>query len=244
MATFDIRRADSRGRLVTDWLDAHFSFAFGEYRDPQRLRFGALRVLNEDRIRPGSGFGLHPHRDMEILLLPLAGAVAHADSLGHRFDVQPDEVLLMSAGAGIEHSQMNASEIQPDHHLQVWLLPRQRGTLPRIAHRRFERSGREGRWQLVASPDGHDGSLQIDQDAYLWRAHLSRGSALCCSPAPDRSRYLHVATGAVLLRTEGATQTLSAGDAVAWQRAAPFELSASDGAPAELLLFDLPPHND
>jgi redox-sensitive bicupin YhaK (pirin superfamily) len=247
MPTLDLRPASSRGNLRTGWLDARFSFSFGDYRHPARQRFSALRVLNEDFIQPGTGFAMHPHRDMEILMLPLSGAIAHTDSLGHQAVVRPDEVMMMSAGSGIRHSQMNASQQTVDHHLQLWLLPRQRGTVPRLEHRHFDRAGRLGQWQLIASPDGRQGSVLIDQDACVWRAALPRGSLLGFSPAPGRSAYLHLATGSVQLRRPGGaedTTPLAAGDAVAWREAEPFELAAPDAEPSELLLFDLPSHTD
>jgi redox-sensitive bicupin YhaK (pirin superfamily) len=247
MRALELRKAGSRGTLRSDWLDARFSFSFGDYRDPARHRFSVLRVLNEDIILPGSGFPMHPHRDMEILMIPLSGAIAHADSLGHQAVVRPDEVLLMSAGEGIRHSQMNASQQSLDHHLQLWLLPREHGTAPRIEHRRFEAAGRQGRWQLIGSADGQHDSLRIDQDARVWRAALAAGSALGFAPEAGRSVYLHVATGEVQLRravpTDEATP-LAAGDAVAWREGERFELVARHAEPSELLLFDLPSHTD
>lgn len=243
----DLRRAHARGTLRTDWLDARFSFSFGGYRDPARHRFGVLRALNEDIVQPGTGFPMHPHHDMEILMLPLSGSIAHTDSLGHQALVQPDEVLMMGAGSGIRHSQMNASRQSLDHHLQLWLLPRQHGTAPRIEHRHFERAGRQGRWQLIASPDGLQGSLRIDQDARVWRAALPAGSALGFAPDAARSVYLHVATGEVNLRRPvhpDEAMRLVAGDAVAWRHGERFELVGRHTEPAELLLFDLPPDTD
>ncbi|MED5620217.1 pirin family protein [Ideonella sp. BN130291] len=247
MQALDLRPAGTRGSLRADWLDARFSFSFGDYHHPARQGFSALRVLNEDVIQPGSGFPMHPHRNMEILMLPLSGAIAHADSLGHQAIVRPDEVLLMSAGAGIRHSQMNASQQSLDHHLQLWLRPRQRGTAPRIAHRHFERAGRQGRWQLIASPDGQHDSLRIDQDARVWRAALPSGCRLGFTPDAGRSVYLHMATGSARLhRPQPAADTtpLAAGDAVAWREGERFELAADHAEPTELLLFDLPPHTD
>jgi redox-sensitive bicupin YhaK (pirin superfamily) len=236
----EIRRAAERGRMTTDWLDAQFSFAFADHDPPGRRRFSVLRVLNEDRIQPATGFGMHPHRDMEILLMPLEGAVAHADSLGHRAVLHPDEVLRMSAGAGLTHSQMNASDRVLDHHLQLWLLPRQRGTAPRVDWRRFDGGGREGRWQAIASGDGRDGSLVIDQDATVWRARLRAGATLAYAPPPERSLYLHVARGSVDL--DGPCGgVLAAGDAAAWTQGPAFTLGGRDDA--ELVLFDLPPHH-
>ncbi|WP_280151716.1 pirin family protein [Piscinibacter sp. XHJ-5] len=249
MDALDLRRAESRGRLRSTWLDARFSFSFGDYRHPARHRFSVLRALNEDIVQPGTGFAMHPHHDMEILMLPLAGAIAHGDSLGHEAVVHPGEVLLMSAGAGIRHRQMNASAQASDHHLQLWLLPRRRGGRPHVALRRFEPAGRAGRWQVIASPDGRQGSLRIDQDACVMRAMLAEGSSLEFAPeGAGRSVYLHLATGEVTLRRParaGAAVPLGAGDAVAWREGERIELRAApQGRPSELLLFELPPHAD
>jgi redox-sensitive bicupin YhaK (pirin superfamily) len=258
----DVRRAESRGRMRNEWLDARFSFSFGDYRHPARHRFSVLRVLNEDIVQPGTGFEMHPHRDMEILMLPLAGAIAHADSLGHETVVHPDEVLLMSAGAGIQHSQMNASAQAVDHHLQLWLLPRRRGGPPHVALQRFEPAGRANRWQLIASPDGRQGSLRIDQDACVLRAALVEGAVLSYAPeaaagaaVAGRSVYLHVATGQVTLLRNGQPELLlAAGDAVAWPEGERFELRGASqpqqqqqqqqAGASELLLFELPAHAD
>ena len=242
MPRYEVRPAHTRGRLRTHWLDARLSFSFGDYVDPDRMHFGALRVLNEDRIQPGTGFEMHPHRDVEIVLLPLEGAVAHVDSLGHRAVLHPGDALLMSAGAGIRHSQHNASLQSIDRHLQIWLLPRQRGTAPASAHRHFDPRARLGRWQLIASDGARDGSLGLDQDAKLWRARLADASPLGMVADASRSRYLHVIDGAVELRQrEGdAVEQLGSGDAVAWPVAQAFELRLRDARAAELLLLDLP----
>ncbi|MDC6168700.1 pirin family protein, partial [Paucibacter sp. XJ19-41] len=151
MNRYDIRRAAERGRIRNDWLDAFCSFNFGSYRAPGREGFGALCALNEDFILPASGFGPHPHRDLEILLMPLQSSVRHEDSLGNVLDVRPDELLVMHAGRGITHSQMNASATLQDHHLQLWFQPRRRGAEPGIALRAYPAAGRAGAWQLWAS---------------------------------------------------------------------------------------------
>lgn len=238
---YEIRRGAERGRMRTDWLDARFSFAFADYAPPGREHFGALRVLNEDFIRPASGFGMHPHRDMEILLMPLRSAVQHEDSLGNRLDVQPGELLVMHAGRGIWHSQMNASPEQEDHHLQLWLLPRRQDAEPGIAWRAFAEAGREGRWQLWASGHGEPEALAIDAEARVLRARLPAGQGLASPLAAGRRLYLHVVSGAVRLRpaTRDTEELLQAGDALAWPRGAAFELEAAPDAPADLLLFDL-----
>lgn len=239
---YEVRRNASRGVLSTDWLEARFSFSFGTYRNLARMGFGALRVLNEDWIQPGTGFGMHPHRDLEILLIPLSGAVAHADSLGNQAVVRRDEVMLMRAGAGIEHSQLNASDREMDHHLQVWLAPRSIGLAPGIALGRFDPAQSVGAWQLIASEDGRDSSLVADQDVSVFRSRLLSTDALNYSPAPGRSVYLHVVRGDVKVRTmaQRGEELLRTGDAIAWTAATSFSVLGEGAIGQELLLFDLP----
>jgi quercetin 2,3-dioxygenase len=241
---YEIRRADSRGRLELDWLLARFSFSFGDYQDPQRMSFGALRVLNEDWIQPATGFDMHPHRDMEILLVPVAGRVAHADSLGNTATIGPDQVLMMRAGSGILHSQHNASDEAIDHHLQLWLEPRTPGLAPGIEIGSFERSRRQGRWQLLASADGRDGSLSVDQDVLIWRALIGRGGRLAfdVGAGATGSAYLQVIGGPLRIEQGEAgfqAERLDSGDAMLWTRARPFTLVADGAATdAEVLLIE------
>lgn len=240
--SYEVRRNASRGVLSADWLEARFSFSFGTYRNPARMGFGALRVLNEDWIQPGTGFGMHPHRDLEILLIPLSGAVAHADSLGNEAVVRRDEVMLMRAGSGIEHSQLNASDREVDHHLQVWLSPRSLGLKPGVALGRFDPAQSVGSWQLIASEDGRDSSLVVDQDVRVFRARLLSTGELAYRPAPGRSAYLHVVRGDMKMRTmtEPGEELLRTGDAIAWTYATAFSIVGEGALGQELLLFDLP----
>ena len=238
---YEIRRADTRGRLNNGWLDARFSFSFGPYRDPTRNRFSALQALNDDVIQPAAGFEMHPHQDLEIFILPLAGAVEHRDSLGNHAIVRPGEVQKMTAGSGIWHSQMNASSDEQDHHLQIWLLPRTKGLQPGIAQRRFDREGRIGRWQVLISEDGREDSLTVDQDAIVMRAALQGSGSLPYRTTEGRSAYLHVIEGEVWFRSDdGSLHTLVAGDAVAMPDNGSFTVEARS-ATADILLFDLPP---
>ncbi|RUL74476.1 pirin family protein [Dyella choica] len=242
MESYEIRRSESRGKLAIDWLEARFSFSFGSYQEASRTQFGALRVLNEDWVQPASGFDMHPHRDMEIFMIPLSGAIAHADSLGYKAVIQPGEVLMMRAGAGIYHSQMNADDQAVDHHLQVWLTPRQRDLSPSISIKRFDLSEREGRWQLIASGRNEHDSLPLDQDAELYLTRPRHDTPLGYAPTPERSLYLHVASGPVEVRTAhgGTPERLETGDAMAWASAQAFTVTAIGEQGQELLLVDLP----
>lgn len=235
---YDVRRAASRGRMQLSWLDARFSFSFGPYRDPDRNGFGSLLALNEDVIQPGTGFEPHPHQDLEIFILPLAGAVEHRDSLGNRALVRPGDVQKMRAGGGIWHSQMNASPTELDHHLQIWLRPRTPGLRPGIDQRTFVRSERQGQWQLLVSETGENGSLAVDQDARLLRAELGHGVRLSYQPRFGKSLYLHLIQGSGVLACGTGHEQLGAGDGVAIPSALPIELQGL-GSGADVLLFEL-----
>lgn len=239
MPSYDIRRAETRGELVTDWLDARFSFSFAQYRHPQRMHFGALRALNEDRIQPGTGFGMHPHHDMEIFLMPLSGYVAHADSLGNQAVLQPGDVLRMSAGSGIEHSQMNGTDHLLDHHLQIWLTPRRTGGAPQVQWRHFDARAHEDSWQLIASEEGCLGSLTMRQDARIWRASLLGARALAFEPMPDALIYLHVIAGSLALETQAHRERLGSADGLAWAKAERFTLRPLEQTPCEVLLIEM-----
>ncbi|MCK6504899.1 pirin family protein [Myxococcota bacterium] len=230
----EIRRADQRGHADHGWLDSHHSFSFASYHDPRYMGFGHLRVINEDRVIPGEGFGTHPHRDMEIVSYVVSGALAHRDTLGTGSVIRPGEVQLMSAGKGIAHSEMNASDREPVHFLQIWILPARAGTAPRYEQRAFlapDGSPQDG-LTLVASPDGRDGSLTIGQDVDLYRALLAPGARV--EPALRRRRaWVQMVHGE--LEVEGVL--LRAGDGLAIVDAAGLRLSAHDRV--EALLFDL-----
>lgn len=226
MNTFDIRRAAERGLIRTDWLEGYCSFSFGPYQRADRDSFGVLRVLNEDWIEPGSGFAMHPHKDLEILLMPLQSVTAHEDSLGNRVHVRADELLLMRAGRGIRHSQMNASTSDRDHHLQVWLLPRRPDAEPALLHHRFLPEDRLDGWELWASGFGEPGVPAIDADARVYRTQLTPGAELGAAQASAHSAYLHVGTGLLRLWIDGAEQDLRAGDALAWPQVGNLRLQA------------------
>lgn len=242
LADYEIRRADTRGTMKTSWLDAKFSFSFGPYRHPERMNFDALIALNEDIIQPGTGFGMHPHQDLEIFILPLSGQVEHRDSLGNHAIVKPDQVQKMTAGRGISHSQMNASQTALDHHLQIWIAPRTKGLTPGIEQRSFDPQGQRGKWQLLVSPDARGKSLSVNADAHIFRRQLDEREVYRHAGSAERSLYLYVVSGTAIFTSmpDGAEQTLSSGDSVAMKRAGDFELGGG-AAGAQLLMFDLPP---
>jgi len=233
VAQITVRRSQERGRTRSDWLDSHHTFSFGEYRDPAHVHFGPLRVINEDFIAPGGGFGLHPHRDMEIITWVLQGALQHRDSLGNGSVIRPGECQVMTAGTGIEHSEANPSHDEPVHLLQIWILPEQRHLAPRYGQRFFEEASRWNQWRLIASGDEQADVLRIHQDASVHTTLLESGRTLTYAPAPARRLWLQVARG----RIRAEDHELAAGDALAITNAPPLHLEALE--PAELLLFDL-----
>jgi redox-sensitive bicupin YhaK (pirin superfamily) len=228
-----LRPADQRGRTRLDWLDSWHSFSFGDYYDPRAMGFRSLRVMNEDRVAPGAGFGMHGHRDMEIVTLVLSGALEHRDSLGHGEVLRPGELQRMTAGTGIRHSEVNPAAGEPTHLYQIWLLPERPGLEPGYEQRPFAPAERQGRWQLVASRDGRDGSLVIHQDAAILLASLAQGQSLTREIAPGRHAWLQVLSGGGML----GNQRLAAGDGVAVSDEAAVEFAAA--GTSELLLFDL-----
>lgn len=228
-----LRPALERGHADFGWLDTYHSFAFGEFFDPAHVRFSDLRVLNEDRVKPGKGFGTHGHKDMEILTWVLEGALEHQDSLGSRGVIRPLQAQVMSAGTGIRHSEFNASETEPVHFLQIWLLPEAEGLAPRYGQVDFKPEDVAGRWRLIASRDGAEGSALIHQDARIFAARLEAGAALARELDPVRRHWLQVARGAVTANG----MKLSAGDGLALSSEALLELRAE--ASSEALLFEL-----
>ncbi|MCB9781136.1 MAG: pirin family protein [Alphaproteobacteria bacterium] len=231
----EIRKATQRGHADHGWLDSHHSFSFAGYYDPRFMGFGDLRVINEDRVAPGRGFGTHPHRDMEIVSYVVDGALSHRDTIGNGSVIRPGEVQLMSAGRGIAHSEMNHDPAAPVHFLQIWLLPAATGTAPRYEQRFFDPA--EGGVRLVASPDGRDGSLTIGQDVDLYRVLLGAGET-AARPLRRRRAWVQVVRGT--LEVEGAL--LQPGDGLAIDARADetpptLRLTAHDDV--EALLFDL-----
>jgi redox-sensitive bicupin YhaK (pirin superfamily) len=229
-----IRKAGDRGHFDHGWLDTYHSFSFGDYYDPAHTSFRSLRVMNEDRVAAGMGFPMHGHRDMEIVTYVLSGALQHQDSLGHGEVLRPGELQHMSAGSGIRHSEFNPSEKEPVHLYQIWLLPREKGLAPSYGQKAFDPAGRQNQWQLVASPDGAEGSLPIQQDARILLATLDSGQTLAHQIPTGRHAWLQVLRGHVHL----GEHQLSAGDGVAISNEATIGITAPESA--ELMLFDLP----
>ena len=228
-----LRKANDRGHAQHGWLESHHSFSFADYHDPAHMGFSVLRVINEDFVAPAQGFATHPHRDMEIITYILEGALEHKDSLGTGSIIRPGEVQRMSAGTGIRHSEVNHSKIEPVHLLQIWILPNRQGVTPSYEQIRTEPADIANRLRLVASPDGHDGSVTIHQDARVYAASLD-GTEITHALAPGRRAWLQVARGSLTLNG----QALTAGDGVGIENESRLTLAANDSA--EVLLFDLP----
>lgn len=230
-----VRRGNERGHLDHGWLDTYHTFSFGDYYDPSHMRYRVLRVINEDWIAPGTGFGQHPHRDMEILTYVLEGGLRHNDSTGGGGVIRAGEWQHMTAGSGIEHSEANASEAEPVHLYQIWLFPDRRGHAPGYSQRTFDPEGRRDRWQRIASPEGPEGAFAINQDAHVLLADVSPGRYLDYTFAPGRGAWLQVLRGQARL----GDVTLNAGDGAAIDDVSTFHVTAEPSG-AELLLFDLP----
>jgi len=228
-----IRKAIDRGHANHGWLDTHHTFSFADYRDPEHMGYRTLRVINEDVVAPGAGFAPHSHRDMEIITYVLDGAVAHKDSTGGGGVIRPGEVQYMCAGTGVTHSEYNASDSEPLHLYQIWVLPNAKGLKPGYAQKAFG-DERGGVFRLVASPDGREGSLKINQDTALYASLLEDGAEIEHSLQEGRHGWLQVARGGV----EIGGAIMQAGDGAMIEGETLLRLKAL--APAELLLFDLP----
>ena len=228
-----VRKAEARGTTRLDWLNSRHTFSFGDYYDPGHMGFRALRVINDDRVAPAGGFGMHGHRDMEILTYILSGSLEHRDSLGTGAVMKRGDVQRMSAGTGIRHSEFNPSKTEPSHFLQIWLTPERSGLRPQYEQRHFTGEEKSGRLRLVASHDGRDGSLTIHQDADVFAGILAPGQRISHRPAAGRHVWLQVADGS--LQVNG--QTLKAGDGAALSDEPVIELTTTEAA--EVLLFDL-----
>jgi len=228
-----LRPGEARGRADFGWLDSRHTFSFGGYRDPAHMGFGALRVINEDRVAPGAGFDTHGHADMEIVTWVLDGALEHRDSLGTGSVIRPGDAQRMSAGTGIRHSEFNASATEPVHFLQIWIVPARRGLEPGYEQKSFPPESRQGRLALLASGDGRDGALTLNQDADLWGGLLADGEEVRHALAPGRRGWLQVARGTLVANGE----SLRAGDGLALIDEPALAIAATDAA--EILLFDL-----
>jgi quercetin 2,3-dioxygenase len=230
-----VRHAAARGTANFGWLDSRHTFSFGDYYDPEQMGFGPLRVINEDRVSPGQGFGTHGHRDMEIISYVLEGALEHKDSIGTGSVIRPGDVQIMSAGTGIRHSEFNHSKTESVHFLQIWVVPDRNGIAPRYAQKTFPDADKRGRLRLVGSSDGRDGSVVIHQDVKLFAAVLKAAEEVTQALPTDRKGWLQVARGAVVMNG----RDLNAGDGAAVQGEPAITVTAkTDGA--EILVFDLP----
>jgi quercetin 2,3-dioxygenase len=232
--TIRVRRAGERGHAQYDWLDTWHTFSFDTYYDPAHMGFRVLRVINEDRVQPGTGFGMHGHHDMEIITYVLEGALEHRDSLGSGSVLRPGEFQRMSAGTGIRHSEFNPSSTEPVHLYQIWLLPNQRGLAPSYEQKAFPESERRRHLRLVASPDAQGGSLLIHQDARVYLSSLDTHRKVEHELQPGRHAWLQVLRGSVDLN--GETLATSDGATVSGETT----LSMRANEPAEVMLFDLP----
>ena len=228
-----IRKAQERGHANHGWLDSFHTFSFADYYDPREMGFGTLRVINEDRVAPGKGFGKHPHRDMEIISYVFEGELAHKDSMGIGSVIRPGDVQKMSAGTGVSHSEFNPSAEKPVHFLQIWIEPNQRGVKPSYEQQTFSVEQKRARLRLIASPDGADGSVRIHQDARVYASVLEGDDAVTYALPAGRSAYVHVARGSVQLNGTA----LTAGDGAKINAEKEIRLSNGDGA--EVLLFDM-----
>jgi redox-sensitive bicupin YhaK (pirin superfamily) len=229
-----IRRANERGHFDHGWLNTYHTFAFGDYDDPRFRGFRALRVINEDRVKPGKGFGTHGHRDMEILTYVLEGELAHSDSMGNGSVIVPGDVQYMSAGTGVRHSESNNSATEPVHFVQIWILPNAAGLPPRYDQKRFDESQKENRLRLVASGSGTDGSIAIRQDVNLYATALKPGGSISLELPKGRHLWAQVVRG--VLDVNG--NRLEAGDGLWASEETTFRFAAGD-SDAEMLVFDL-----
>src|SRR3954465_2171153 len=206
----EIRRSDDRGHAQHGWLDSFHSFSFADYYDPEHMGFSALRVINEDRVQAGQGFGTHGHRDMEIISYVLEGGLAHKDSMGNGSVIRPGDVQRMSAGTGVRHSEFNASDRDPVHFLQIWIEPSERNVQPSYEEKHFNDASKRGKLRLVASADGREGSVRIHQDANLYATLLDGDEAVELQPSAGRRVYVHIVRGSAHVNG----QALEAGDAM------------------------------
>jgi redox-sensitive bicupin YhaK (pirin superfamily) len=229
----EIRKSNDRGLADHGWLKSHHSFSFADYFDPQHVEFGVLRVINEDRVAPGGGFGTHPHRDMEIISYVLSGEIAHRDSMGNGSVIRPGDVQRMSAGTGVLHSEQNPSS-DPVHFLQIWIRPDRQGIEPSYEQKHFDGAEKRGRLRLIVSGDGAENSVRLHQDARLYAGLFDGGETAELAIAPGRRIYVHLVKGE--LSVNGTR--LTAGDALKLTEVG--QVSVREGKDAEVLVFDLP----
>jgi redox-sensitive bicupin YhaK (pirin superfamily) len=228
-----IRKAHERGHANHGWLDTWHTFSFSTYQDPRHVHFRALRVMNEDTVAPGEGFGTHPHNDMEIVTYVLSGALEHKDSMGNGEVLRPGEFQRMTAGTGITHSEFNPSSTEPVHLYQIWLFPEKKGLTPSYEQKAFPATGRTNQFRLVASRDTAEGSLKIHTDAKIYLAELNKGGSVQHELASGRNAWLQVLRGGVTVNDKA----LSAGDGIAVSDEPSLSVEANDNA--EVMLFDL-----
>jgi hypothetical protein len=230
----ELRKSEQRGVARLDWLYSRHSFSFGEYYDPQHVRFGPLRVINEDQVQPGRGFGTHGHRDMEIISYVLSGQLTHKDNMGNGSVIRPGDVQRMSAGTGITHSEFNPSSTELVHFLQIWIEPSQRGFTPSYEQLHIDSVAKQGVLRVIASPDGRDGSVHLHQDALIYAGVLGSDDHIELTLQRNRRAYVHMARGAVNVNG----MRLMCGDALKISEES--QLIFDQAEDAELLLFDLP----
>jgi len=230
---FTLRKAGERGRTDWGWLDSRHTFSFGEYYDHRHMGFRSLRVINDDRVKPGAGFGTHGHRDMEILSYVLEGGLEHKDSTGGGGVIRPGEIQFMRAGTGVTHSEFNASASEPVHFLQIWIVPDASGLRPRYDQKPFDSKAAAERFVLLAAKDGRDGAIEVHQDVSLWMTRLEKGETRALPLARNRHAWVHLARGAA--RVNGHPMEEGDGAAVTAESA----VDAQGTAAAELLVFDL-----
>lgn len=229
----DVIRSDSRGSADHGWLQAKHTFSFAEYQNPERVEFGKVRVINEDRIAPGQGFGTHPHRDMEIVTYIIDGAIEHKDSMGNGTIITAGEVQRMTAGTGVQHSEFNHSQDKELHLLQIWIYPEKNGLEPGYEQTRYSRNEKLNRLRLVGSRDGVDGSITIHQDVNLFASILETGKSVSLDLPSNRKAFVQVVSGDIIVNDE----RLSAGDGAQLEDEHAINISAS--TEAEFLLFDM-----